>query len=489
MKNAALFFIHFFILNFSSGQATIVNRPNIVICLADDWGWPHSGAYGDSVIQTPHFDRIAREGALFNHMYVSSPSCTPSRNAFLTGKHHWELGSGANLWSTLPLEHESFIHLLMDQGYASGRSKAKTWGPGNAEDWIKHHGQHPGGQAYDSISQFLETVSQDEPFVFWQGTSDPHRGYKAGSGEESGIDLSQVHMFDHFPDVETVRSDVADYYFEVQRWDSLVGSVLKNLEDRGILEETIIIMTGDHGMPFPRCKSNIYDAGVRVPFAIRWGSKINPESKINEFASFVDIAPTLLELAQIDVPSEMTGRSFASLINSKYNEDDSEPLRDHVIFGKERHVPSQEKPDMGGYPSRGYRNHKFLYIQNYEPDRWPSGTGKIGSTNYPDQWFADCDGGPTKDYIVENKDKDPYHRRSYELCFAKRPAEELYDVIKDPDQVVNLALDPAYQETLKDLRLKLNKELLKANDPRAGDPHFKGFDQYPYLGGGGGKRN
>ncbi|AWW00281.1 sulfatase family protein [Arcticibacterium luteifluviistationis] len=463
-----------------------VKPPNIVFCLADDWGYPHAGAYGDQGVKTPNFDRLAKEGVLFNHAFVSSPSCTPSRNAFITGKYHWELGSGANLWSTLPEEHESFIHLLADNGYTTGRTNAKTWGPGNLDSWIASHGSHPSNKGYNTFEDFLETTTDDEPFFFWLGTLDPHRAYEKGTGEESGIDISKVHLYKHYPESDVIRKDVADYYYEVQRWDSLVGSVIKQLEENNLLENTIIIMTGDHGMPFPRGKGNLYDSGVRVPFAVRWGNEIKAGRAVDDYVSFADIAPTLLEAAGVKTPQDMTGKSLVNILKS---ESPRSIDRSDIVFGRERHVPAQEKPNMGGYPSRGYRNDNFLYIRNYKPDLWPAGTGNSEKTNYPNQWYADCDGGPTKDYIVANKDLDQEHQLAYELCFGKRPAEELYDIKNDPDQVNNIANDKAYAKTLESLRAKLQAKLTALNDPRATNPDYEGFDQYPYLGGGGGKKN
>ncbi|GAA3584912.1 sulfatase [Snuella lapsa] len=471
------------------GQTNQKERPNIVFCLADDWGWPHAGVYGDSIIKTPNFDRIANEGVLFNNAYVSSPSCTPSRNVFITGKYHWELESGANLWSTLPEKHQSFIHLLANNGYATGRTTAKTWGPGNLDNWIAYHGSHPSNKAYQTFEAFLNANNNETPFFFWLGTSDPHRPYKKGTGKQSGIDIKKVHRFKHFPESDTIRNDIADYYYEVQRWDSLVGTVISQLEKHGLLENTIIIMTGDHGMPFPRCKSNLYDSGVRVPFAVRWGKQITPLRKVNDFISFADIAPTLLEITEISVPDAMTGSSFANILKSNKSGIIDTKNRSDIVFGKERHVPAQEKPNMGGYPSRGYRNEAFLYIRNYKSNLWPAGTGNIGTTNYPNQWYADCDPGPTKDYIIENKDEDADHLRAYQLCFGKRPEEELYDLKNDPDQLINIAEDPAYIHVLKNLRNKLQNKLTSLNDPRAKNPDFDGFDQYPYTGGGGGKKN
>ena len=143
---------------------------------------------------------------------------------------------------------------------------------------------------------------------------------------------------------------------------------------------------------------------------------------------------------------------------------------------------------MGGYPSRGIRDREFLYIRNYQPDWWPAGTGEKGKTNKPGQWFADCDGSPTKDYIFENRDKDEEHRLAFELCFGKRPADELYDLEKDPGQVHNVAGDPEYKEVLARMKGQLQERIAALNDPRAEKPKTLEFDKHPYFGGGGGMR-
>ena len=448
------------------------DRPNILFAIADDWGWPHAGAYGDPVVKTPNFDRLAAEGALFHHAYVSSPSCTPSRGAILTGRYHWQLEGAGNLWSVFPDKFKTYPELLAAEGYTTGVI-GKHWGPGRTAT----KGRQLSGKPSPPIAKFLANRPQDKPFCYWLGTSDPHRPYKLGSGEASGIDPSKIRLFAHFPDTTEVRGDVADYYFEVQRFDTLVGTAIAALEEAGVLDNTIIVMTGDHGMPFPRCKSNNYDSGARVPLAIRWPAKIKAGTVVNDFVSLVDLAPTYLDAADVKIPGDVFGHSLLPIFAGNPSID-----RSFVLHGKERHVPGQEAPDMGGYPSRVIRTHKFLYIHNLEPGRWPAGTPNPEKATIKNAWLADCDNGPTKTYIVNNRDKDDAHKRSYELSFGKRPADELYDLKKDPDQLVNVANDPAYRGKLAELKTQLYGELKKTHDPRVTGEAID-FDEYKYLGG------
>jgi len=278
-----------------------------------------------------------------------------------------------------------------------------------------------------------------------------------------------------------VRGDVADYYFEVQRFDALVGSAMAALEEIGQLDNTVVLMTGDHGMPFPRCKGNLYDCGSRVPLALRWGERVKPNRIIDDFVSLTDLAPTFLEIAGLAIPKDMTGRSLIPILtNDKSGRID--PARDFVLIGRERHVPGQEAPDMGGYPCRAIRTRDFLYIRNFRPDRWPAGTPNYEKAAVPGAWFADCDNGATKTYMVENRDQDAIHRKLYDAAFAKRPAEELYDMSKDLDQLTNVANDPAYSDVKAKLAKRLTTGLKSSGDPRVVGGGEK-FDEYPYLGG------
>ena len=462
--------------------AQSVVQPNILFCIADDWGWPHAGAYGDPVVKTPAFDRIAREGVLFEHAFISAPSCTPSRNAILTGQYHWRLGWGGNLHSILDTKHQTYPHLLQDAGYFTGHWR-KSWGPGKVDNWLKTEKGHPAGKQYKGFDEFIEAWPREKPFCFWLGASDPHRGYKLNSGKDSGMDLSKIELFDHYPDSETIRSDVADYYFEVQRFDSDVDRALKKLEDLNLLENTIVVMTGDHGMPFPRCKANLYDSGARVPMAVRWPGVIKPGRTVTDFVSTTDLAPTFLEAAGVAIPDAMTGRSWLPILKSPES-GRIEPRRDHVLTGKERHVPCQDAGISGGTPMRAIRSDGFLLIHNFEPDRWPAGTPDFKNAYIPGCWLGDCDNGPTKTYMVDNQDKDEEHRRLYDLSFGKRPEFELYDVSKDPCQMTNVFGSPEYADVKTQLLEQLNSELVSSSDPRALGTGAQTFDNREYFGNG-----
>lgn len=452
-------------------------RPNILFAIADDWGWPHAGAYGDPVVKTPTFDRLAREGVLFQHAYVSSPSCTPSRGAILTGKYHWQLEAGANLHCIFPDKFRTYPEILKEHGYAVGYT-GKAWGPGRTET----RGREIAGKRFKNFQDFMKQQDKGTPFCFWLGSSDPHRPYELGSGAKSGMDLSQIKLPACFPDAPEVRSDVADYYWEVQRFDKLVGDAIALLEQKGELDNTIIFMTGDHGMPFPRSKSCLYDTGTRVPLAARWPAKIQAGRKVTDFVSLIDLAPTFYEVAGITSPTDVTGRSLTNVLSdSKSGRVDAS--RDQIYFGKERHVPSQEAPDMGGYPCRAIRTDDFLYIHNYRPDRWPAGTPHYLKAAFPGTWYGDCDNGPTKTYMIQNKDKDDHHRQLYELSFGKLPAEELYDLRSDPDQLKNVAKQPMYRTVKQQLVEKLQKQLVATHDPRASGQGAE-LEKHPYLGGG-----
>jgi len=443
-------------------------RPNILLCIADDWAWPHASIYGDPVVRTPTFDRVAREGVLFTHAFSAAPSCTPSRAAILTGQAPHRLEEGGNLWGFLPAKFAVYPDLLEQAGYFVGFTR-KGWGPGD----FKAGGRtrNPAGPQFADFAEFLRQAPRDRPFCFWFGSHDPHRPYQRDAGLKAGMKPELVRVPPFWPDAEQVRRDVLDYYFEVQRFDRETGELLALLEQQGRLDNTLIVITGDNGWPFPRSKANLYDAGTRQPFAVRWPARVPGGRRLEDFVNLADLAPTFLEAAGLKPLPEMTGRSLLGLLTGR----EKPGRRNEVFLERERHA-NVRRGDLS-YPIRALRTREFLYLRNFRPDRWPAGDPELYHSVGP---FGDCDDGPTKRFILARRD-DPRFARYFELCFGKRPAEELYELRKDPHQTLNLAGRPEYAAVQRRLRRRLEEWMKQTGDPRAFSDDDR-WDRYPYFG-------
>lgn len=441
-------------------------RPDILFCLGDDYGWPHAGAYGDKVVRTPTFDRVAREGVLFQHAFCATPSCTPSRAAMLTGQAPHRLAEGGNLHGFLPARFKVYPDLLEESGYRVGFTR-KGWGPGNFQAGGRK--RNPAGPSFESFKTFLDTTDPAKPFCFWFGSNDPHRPYERGAGLKSGLNPESVRVPRIWPDTPEVRNDILDYYYEVERFDREVGELLKLLQDEGRIDNTLVVITGDNGWPFPRAKANLYDAGTRQPLAVRWPAGVKGGRKLEDFINLADLAPTFLAAAGLEPLPEMTGRSFLGLLTGESRPGE----RTRTFLERERHA-NVRKGDLS-YPARAIRTTEYLYIRNFRPDRWPAGDPEMYFAVGP---YGDCDGSPTKDLILEHKEKYANH---YELCFARRPAEELYDLARDPEQMTNVAAQSEYARAKRSLRAELDEWMRKTADPRAISDDDR-WDKYPYYG-------
>lgn len=464
-------------------------RPNILIAIADDWSYGDASIDGSTYVRTPAFDRVAREGVRFDNMYTPNAKCGPSRSILLTGRQSWQLGAGANHWSYFPAQYRTWFEALEDMGYHVG-STGKGWAPGVALD--------PGGlprrmtgTKYDAITwdppsehisnidyaanfgAFLADREPDEPFVFWYGAKEPHRGFEYGSGQtRGGKSLAMVDLVPaYWPDREDVRNDLLDYAYEVEHFDRHLGRILQMLEAAGELDNTIVIVTSDHGKAFPRVKGQSYYHSNHVPFAMRWPHAIAGQGRrIGEFANFSEVAATLFDLAGLDLAettmAPVTGASFAHLL---YSSSASDRTRNSVVVGKERHDIG--RPNDVGYPMRGIITDGFLYIRNYEPTRWPAGDPVTG--------YLNSDGSPTKTAILDLK-RSREKAQSWSLAFGKRPAEELYDLARDPDNVHNLAGEEQHAARMVAMRSAMEARLRAQGDPRMAGEGDQ-FDRYPYA--------
>ena len=486
MKRAALLFACIAPLLFGSSLAS--ERPNILFCISDDQSFAHTGANGDPIVHTPGFDRVAREGLRFVHAFCDAPTCGPSRSAILTGQPIWRLEEAGNIHSTLPAKFATYTEMLQEAGYATGHT-GKGWSPGNLQ--AGGRSINPAGPEFQALKKeppfkamrntdyagnfvaFLEQKPEEAPFCFWLGTSEPHRSYEKGIGKRTGKDPSKVILPHVFPDNDIVRNDILDYYVEIEHFDNMLSRALKTLEERGELDNTIVVVTSDHGMPFPRAKARLYDLGTRVPLAIRWPQGIrNPGRKVEGFVNLSDVAPTFLEAAGITPPEAMTAHSLSSVFKDKGDSD-----RNAAYIAMERHDGCRKGGK--GYPCRAVRTAEFLYIHNFEPTRWPSGSpdSSVCARAIP---YGEIDTSPTKTFLMENRNLHGVARLA-ELSFGMRPAEELYDLKNDPYQMNNLAGSMSMADIQAKLRKQLFDHLERTKDPRVIGGEVL-WDYYPYTG-------
>ncbi|MCA9080462.1 MAG: sulfatase [Planctomycetaceae bacterium] len=442
-------------------------RPNVLILMGDNWAWKHAGAYGDQVVQTPTFDRLARDGVLFRNAFCSVPSCAPARAVFLTGQAAHRLEGAANLWGDFPAKFTVFTDVLEAGGYRVGHS-GKGWGPGNFE--ASGRTRNPAGSKYRDLAEFLTDQSGDVPFLYWHSSREPHAPWLEIPSVSDKLDSQTIEVPDVLPDHPYVRDDIRRYYGEVQQFDTDCAAMLALLRTKQLDKHTLVLMLADNGWQMPRGLAHVYDWGTRVPLAAYWPGHTKAGHVAEEFVSFEDFAPTFLELAGLSVPEFMTGRSIVPLLRG---ENDS--ARDHVFVERERHA-NVRAGDLT-YPSRAIRTRDYLYIRNLEPDRWPAGDPIKHWAVGP---YGDVDWSLTKDLLIA-EDRPASLDRFYELGFGKRPGEELYDLRTDPDQARNVANDAQYRQTLADLRAQLQDWMQRTDDPRATGPTDV-FDKAPYFG-------
>jgi len=448
----------------SQAKEAVDSRPNILLAISDDQSWPHASAYGCKFVNTPAFDRVANEGILFHNAFTPAPQCSPTRACILSGRNPWQNGDAAVHGEAIPSGIPLYSRLLEEAGYHVGMT-GKGWAPGPVQ------GDNPAGKNYrgkdytTAFRSFLDSCKTDQPFCFWFGSREPHRRYKQGSGIKAGKTLESVDLPKFLPDRKSIRSDFLDYAVEIEYFDTQLGQILKMLEESGELDNTIVVVTSDNGMPWSRAKANIYEYGVHMPLAICWGKQVPAKREVTDLVSLIDLAPTFLEAADLSLPKGISGKSLINILKSKES-GLVDKTRNNVVFGLGRHTPYVRKNDVG-YPARGIRTQEYLYIRNFKPDRWPEGDTFYGA-------------GPSsaRTLFIENC-TDPGIQEYIRLCWAKRPAEELYDIKSDPDCIRNLIADPKHAAEARELREQLSSILTIEGDPRIlGDDHYDKIEYF-----------
>lgn len=471
-------------------KAAVKSRPNILFCIADDASYRHFSANGSSWVKTPGFDRVAKDGILFSNCYTPNAKSAPSRACILTGLYSWQLGAAGNHTPIFPDDLKVVTEALNENGYQVGHT-GKGWGPGEpgtvngqprqlTGTSYQKHKLNPitaGINKNDYLSNFqdfLKEKKEGEPWFFWFGCYEPHRDYEYGTGEKIGGKsrkaIDDLPAF--WPDNDVVRNDMLDYALEVEYYDNQIVGFLNELEKRGELDNTIVIITSDNGMPFPRSKGNDYEYSNHMPLAVMWKNGIaNPGRKVDDYVNFVDFAPTFLDVSKIDTQQSglivPAGKSLTDIFKSSKAGVVTKD-RNYTLLGRERH--DYGRPHNQGYPIRSILKNNLLYINNMKPNLYPCGNPETG--------YTDCDGSPTKSEILRMK-RSGENLFYYNVTFDFRSAEELYDLSKDKECMNNLIEDKKLVARKEEMKKLLFEKLREQKDPRViGDGDV--FDRYPF---------
>jgi len=405
----------------ASRVADAKTRPNFIFYITDDISAGDFGCYGSEVVQTPNVDRLAREGMLFRRAYLTTSSCSPTRCSIITCRYPHNTGA-CELHTPLPADQYMFPQALKESGYYTVLAGKNHMGPAVQQAFdVVVGGKGPGGQ--ENWIQLLQDRPRDKPFFCWFASYDAHRAWSFDD-KAPVYDPDKVEVPPFLFDGPKTRKDLADYYHEVSRTDYYLGELRKALKHQGIADNTYIIYISDNGRPFPRCKTRLYDSGIRTPFVV-CGPKVAAGTESDSLVSVIDIGPTVLELAGVKSDPRIQGVSFAAVLR-----DPEAIVRDYVFAEHNWHVFQAHE--------RMVRTGDWLYIRNAFPERMNM---CVEAKRYPagqELWQQYREGNLKPEQM--------------DIMRQPRPAEELYNVVDDPYQFHNLAAEPKHAATLKRLQ-------------------------------------
>lgn len=413
------------------------SRPNFVIVIGDDISWNDLGCYGHPTVKSPNVDKMASEGIIFTNVYLTASSCSPSRCSIMAGRYPHNTGA-AELHTHLPEGMPTLSGELKKAGYYTAASGKWHMGPNIRSDFDLVNDKDVGNGGHKNWISILEERPKDKPFFMWFAALDAHRAWHAddfGSPHKPDDAIIPPYLID----AQGTRQDLASYYNEIQRLDYYLGLVKKELDRQGVLENTLIIFMADNGRPFPRAKTRVYDSGMRTPFVLSWLKGQN-ESGIesNSLISVIDIAPTFLELADIDVGPSFQGISFANTLKNTSIEHRQYIFAEHNWHDYEAH-------------ERMVRTKNFMYVVNNRPQ-------------YSNQGPADSNRSPSYQDLKTARDHGKLKAAQVDVFSKPRAHEELFDCFWDPDQMSNVASNEKYQEVLNDLRNVMNQWITETGD-------------------------
>ncbi len=419
-------------------QAT--ERPNFVFIIADDVSWNDVGCYGNQSVKTPNIDKLAKEGLCFDNAFLTASSCSPSRCSIVSGKYPHSNGA-AELHTELPESEIPFPLLLKKDGYYTAHAGKWHMGPAvhRAFDiYTDKNGYNNGNGGEANWVPFLKNRPKDKPFFFWLAAHDAHRPWGADTFQVRH-DASKLEVPVFFADTPETRQDMASYYNEIARFDSYVGKVRKELENQGVLNNTLIIVMADNGRPFPRCKTRVYDSGMKTPFIVFWPEGLKEKgTRTESLISAIDISSTILEIAGIEQPEEYQGVSFLPVIKSPKAE-----TREFIFAEHNWH-------DYEAY-ERMVRTKDFLYLWN-------------ARSNLSNCGPADSKNSATQHALDRLKAEGKLTPAQADVFVVPRPEEELFDLSLEKQQLLNVASVEKYQDKLRALRNLVKKWMDETGD-------------------------
>ena len=441
------------------------DRPNVVLFIADDVSWNDYGCYGNAAARTPAIDRLAENGIRFDHAYLTASSCSPSRSSIITGRYPHNNGAASQLHQPISGHLPWFPEILRAAGYytaLSGKHHMSTTapkkGPGARPKAFDHidRGRTKGNSG--GHANWVEVLRQrpvHRPFFFWFASIDAHRKWDADRQWEPEYGpmhrAEEVVVPPFLVDDDATRQDLASYYNEVTRFDFFVGQVVQELKHQAILDETLILVMADNGRPFPRAKTRLHDSGMRTGLIAHWPSGIQRTGPSADLISAIDLAPTILDLTECDIPRTMQGLSFAAVLKNRDPGPRSVAFSEHNWHDYEAH-------------GRSIRRGDHLLLQNYRPElAW--------------QGPADSVRSPSHQSLLAASDSGKLREAQKDVLLAPRPDVELYLVPNDPFQLKNLAGDPAYATVQQELSQLLGQWMEETGD--SVPAHLKGdtFDR------------
>ncbi len=441
MKNTGFFAVVFFIvaLTFSSctqdkGTETTTDPPNFLWIVSEDNG-PFLGCYGDDFATTPTLDKLASQGILYENAFANAPVCAPARSTIITGMYPPSMGT-QNMRSTYPIPEfiKFFPQYLREAGY---------YCTNNAKE--DYNMPKPEGVWDESSRQaHYKNRGEGQPFFAIFNTNISHESsiHKSIPNDSLRHDPAKVKLPPYHPDTPEMRHDWAQYYDKIEDMDTYVGKILQELEDAGLADNTIVAYYSDHGGVIARSKRFVYESGTHVPMIWRFPKKYshlapgNPGDRTDRLVSFIDLAPSMLSMAGVDIPDYMQGKAFLGSQQA--------PPRDYVHLFRGR---MDERIDK----VRAVRNKKFRYIKNYMPHR-------IYGQYIEYLWRAPSCRSWEETYLAGKCNE------AQSAFWQEKPPEELYDVSNDPWEVNNLANDPAYKAILDQMREETDRWMSEIMD-------------------------